>query len=72
VVPLGDAAHTMPLSGGAGANVAAQDAAALSRVLTLPGSLAEGLAVYQADVAHRGAVAVAESMRMAQASMRLD
>ncbi|WP_328447938.1 FAD-dependent oxidoreductase [Amycolatopsis sp. NBC_00438] len=72
VVPLGDAAHTMPLSGGAGANVAAQDAAALCRVLTMPGSLAEGLAGYQADVTRRGAAAIAESVRMAQASMRLD
>jgi 2-polyprenyl-6-methoxyphenol hydroxylase-like FAD-dependent oxidoreductase len=72
VVPLGDAAHTMPLSGGAGANVAAQDAAALCRALVSPGSLSEGLAAYQADLVRRGTAAVAESVRMAQGSMRLD
>ncbi|KDN20342.1 FAD-dependent oxidoreductase [Amycolatopsis rifamycinica] len=72
VVPLGDAVHTMPLSGGAGANVAAQDAAALCRALTAPGLLSEGLAVYQADLVRRGTAAVEESIRMARGSMRID
>ncbi|RSD19468.1 FAD-dependent oxidoreductase [Amycolatopsis eburnea] len=72
VVPLGDAAHTMPLSGGAGANVAAQDAAALRAALVAPGLLSEALAEYQSDLVRRGTAAVEESVRLAAGSMRLD
>jgi 2-polyprenyl-6-methoxyphenol hydroxylase-like FAD-dependent oxidoreductase len=74
VVPLGDAVHTMPPTGGVGANTALRDAAALSRALAavtrgeLP--LAEAVAGYQADMVKYATEAIEMSLNIAKWSMR--
>ncbi|MFE0021534.1 FAD-dependent oxidoreductase [Amycolatopsis sp. NPDC059021] len=74
VVPLGDAIHAMPPSGGVGANTAARDAMALCSALTGVArgerSLPEALARYQADMAGYATEAVTMSLRIAQWSMK--
>ncbi|ONI77884.1 monooxygenase [Actinosynnema sp. ALI-1.44] len=74
LVGLGDAVHTMPPSGGVGANTAVCDASVLCRVLTevdrgerdLPDALAD---YYRAMVVH-ASQAVAMSLRIAQWSIK--
>jgi 2-polyprenyl-6-methoxyphenol hydroxylase-like FAD-dependent oxidoreductase len=76
VVPLGDAVHAMPPSGGVGANTAARDASALCRALTAVDRgerpLPEAVGEYQAEMVRYGTEAVTMSLRMAKGSMKID
>ncbi|GIF07071.1 FAD-dependent oxidoreductase [Actinoplanes siamensis] len=73
VVPLGDAVHTMPPSGGVGANVALRDAAALGAALLRADRgeqpLADAVADYQARMVEHATEALAMSMRIAEWSI---
>jgi 2-polyprenyl-6-methoxyphenol hydroxylase-like FAD-dependent oxidoreductase len=76
VIPLGDAAHTMPPTGGVGANTALRDASSLSRALAavsrgeLP--LADAVAGYQAEMVAYATEAVNMSLKIAKWSKQLD
>ncbi|MEV4441057.1 FAD-dependent monooxygenase [Streptomyces sp. NPDC049577] len=74
VVPLGDAVHTMPPSGGVGANTAIRDAAALARALTDAAGgardLAGALAGYQREMVRYATEGVEMSLRIAQWSIK--
>lgn len=74
VVPLGDAVHTMPPSGGVGANTAIRDAAALAGALAAVASgertLADAVSGYQADMARYATEGVEMSLRIAQWSIK--
>ncbi|MBP2327292.1 2-polyprenyl-6-methoxyphenol hydroxylase-like FAD-dependent oxidoreductase [Kibdelosporangium banguiense] len=76
IVPLGDAVHAMPPSGGVGANTAVRDASALSRALVAVDqgkqSLAEAVAAYQEAMTGYATEAVVMSLKIAQWSMKLD
>ncbi|MDQ1041667.1 2-polyprenyl-6-methoxyphenol hydroxylase-like FAD-dependent oxidoreductase [Streptomyces sp. V3I8] len=73
VVPLGDAAHTMPPSGGVGANTALRDAAGLGRALSEAAAgredLAAALASYQQAMAEYAEEGVQLSLRIAKWSI---
>jgi 2-polyprenyl-6-methoxyphenol hydroxylase-like FAD-dependent oxidoreductase len=70
VVPLGDAAHTMPPTGGVGANTALRDAsglcAALASVAGGEHGLAGALARYQAEMVRYANEAVNMSLKIAE------
>lgn len=74
VIPLGDAVHAMPPSGGVGANTAARDASALCRALTAVACgerpLLAAVADYQTEMVHYSTEAVTTSLRIARWSMR--
>ncbi|GAA1268282.1 FAD-dependent monooxygenase [Kitasatospora nipponensis] len=74
VVPLGDAVHSMPPSGGVGANTAVRDAEALTRLLTavVRGELelAEALAEYQKAMVEYATEGVEMSLKIAQWSIK--
>ncbi|MEV7603586.1 NAD(P)/FAD-dependent oxidoreductase [Kitasatospora sp. NPDC089797] len=74
VVPLGDAAHTMPPSGGVGANTAIRDAEALTGLLTAVDrgerELGEAMAEYQKAMVEYATEGVEMSLRIAQWSIR--
>lgn len=74
VIPLGDAAHTMPPTGGVGANTALRDAAGLCRALTaaLRGerALPDAVAEYQRDMVQYATEAIDMSLKIAKWSMK--
>ncbi|OXM62262.1 MULTISPECIES: FAD-dependent oxidoreductase [Amycolatopsis] len=74
VVPLGDAAHAMPPSGGVGANTAVRDAAALTRALLAVDrgerEIADAVGEYQTGMVASATAAVAMSLRVAKWSLR--
>jgi 2-polyprenyl-6-methoxyphenol hydroxylase-like FAD-dependent oxidoreductase len=65
VTLLGDAIHTMPPTGGVGANTALRDAATLARELTGGTSLVDAVAAYERVMLPRGFEVVDSSLRMA-------
>lgn len=70
VVPVGDAGHAMPPSGGVGANTAVRDASVLATALAAVSrherSLADALAAYQREMVEYATEAVTMSLRIAQ------
>lgn len=76
VVPLGDAVHTMPPTGGVGANTALRDGAALSRALTRVSrgeqSLTEAVTEYQTEMVKYATEAVDMSLKIAKWSIQVD
>ncbi|MFH8349809.1 FAD-dependent monooxygenase [Streptomyces sp. NPDC018045] len=74
VVPLGDAVHTMPPSGGVGANSAVRDAAALTEALAAVDrgerGLADAVAAYQKDMVEYATEGVEMSLRIARWSIK--
>lgn len=74
VIPLGDAVHTMPPTGGVGANTALRDASALSRALTSVirdgRPLPEAVAGYQQDMVRYATEAIEMSLKIAKWSMK--
>ena len=74
IVGLGDAIHTMPPSGGVGANAAVRDASVLRRALAAVArgelGLAEAVDGYQREMAEYANESVGLSLRIAHWSMR--
>ncbi|RRQ88615.1 FAD-dependent oxidoreductase [Streptomyces griseofuscus] len=74
VVPLGDAVHAMPPSGGVGANTAARDAAALTGLLAAVDRgervLADAVRDYQKAMVEYATEGVEMSMRIAEWSIK--
>ncbi len=74
VVPLGDAVHLMPPTGGVGANTALRDAAGLCAALTAAADgrvpLPEAMAGYQRDMVAYATDAIEMSLRIARWSMK--
>ncbi|MFD9893903.1 FAD-dependent oxidoreductase [Amycolatopsis sp. NPDC059027] len=74
VIPLGDAVHAMPPSGGVGANTAVRDASALARALVAVDrgerSLGEAAARYQEEMVTYATEAAALSLRVAKWSLK--
>jgi 2-polyprenyl-6-methoxyphenol hydroxylase-like FAD-dependent oxidoreductase len=74
VIPLGDAVHLMPPTGGVGANTALRDASGLCRALTAVSrgelSLLDAVARYQADMVGYATEAVTMSLKIARWSMK--
>ncbi|AJT61732.1 hypothetical protein T261_0039 [Streptomyces lydicus] len=74
VIPLGDAVHAMPPSGGVGANTAVRDAATLAGELLAVDrgerSVAEAAERYQADMLRYATEAVATSLQVAKWSLK--
>ncbi|GAA3083766.1 FAD-dependent oxidoreductase [Streptosporangium carneum] len=74
VIPLGDAAHTMPPTGGVGANTALRDAASLCRALASvtrgERSLPDAVAEYQREMVKYATEATEMSLKIAKWSMR--
>jgi 2-polyprenyl-6-methoxyphenol hydroxylase-like FAD-dependent oxidoreductase len=76
VVPVGDAVHTMPPTGGVGANTALRDASTLSRALAEANrgalTLADAIARYQAEMTEYAMAAVRMSLKVAKWSIQVD
>ncbi|WP_042387068.1 FAD-dependent oxidoreductase [Streptacidiphilus melanogenes] len=76
IVPLGDAVHTMPPTGGVGANTAMRDAAVLARELARvergEATLAEAVTVYQTEMVGYATEAVQMSLKIAKWSLQVD
>jgi 2-polyprenyl-6-methoxyphenol hydroxylase-like FAD-dependent oxidoreductase len=76
IVPLGDAVHTMPPTGGVGANTALRDAAVLSRELSRvergEATLAEAVTAYQTEMVGYATEAVQMSLKIAKWSLQVD
>jgi 2-polyprenyl-6-methoxyphenol hydroxylase-like FAD-dependent oxidoreductase len=73
VVPLGDAVHTMPPTGGVGANTAMQDAAVLAGALVAAQrgerDLTDALAGYQDEMVRHSTRAIEMSLKIAKWSI---
>lgn len=76
VVPLGDAVHTMPPSGGFGANIALRDASALRGALAAVNrgsrSLADAVTEYQLEMVKYATEAINMSLEIARWSIHAD
>ncbi|WP_042432533.1 FAD-dependent oxidoreductase [Streptacidiphilus anmyonensis] len=76
IVPLGDAVHTMPPTGGVGANTALRDAAVLTRELARVErgevSLTEAVTAYQTEMVGYATEAVQMSLKIAKWSLQVD
>ncbi|MHA6763562.1 FAD-dependent oxidoreductase [Streptacidiphilus sp. PAMC 29251] len=76
VVPVGDAVHVMPPTGGVGANTALRDGALLSSALIRASRgeqpLAEAIAGYQAEMTVYANEAVNMSLKIAKWSIQID
>jgi len=76
VIPLGDAVHTMPPTGGVGANTALRDASALCRALAAVSrgeqSLADAVTEYQTEMVRYATQAVNMSLNIAKWSKQID
>jgi 2-polyprenyl-6-methoxyphenol hydroxylase-like FAD-dependent oxidoreductase len=76
VVPVGDAVHTMPPTGGVGANTALRDASTLSRALAEVNrgalTLADAIARYQAEMTEYAMAAVRMSLKVAKWSIQVE
>lgn len=74
VIPLGDAVHLMPPTGGVGANTALRDASGLSRALASVDrgerSLVDAVTDYQTDMVRYATAAVQMSLKIARWSMK--
>ncbi|MDM4718168.1 FAD-dependent monooxygenase [Micromonospora sp. WMMA1363] len=74
VIPLGDAVHLMPPTGGVGANTALRDASALCRALTAvargEAALVEAATGYQAEMVRYATEAIEMSLKIARWSMK--
>jgi 2-polyprenyl-6-methoxyphenol hydroxylase-like FAD-dependent oxidoreductase len=74
VIPIGDAVHAMPPSGGVGANTAVRDAATLTRALLAADrgecSIAEASKRYQAEMFEYATEATATSLQVAKWSLK--
>lgn len=74
VIPLGDAVHTMPPTGGVGANTALRDAAglcgALTSVIHAERPLLDAVAEYQAEMVKYATDAINMSLNIAKWSMQ--
>lgn len=74
VIPLGDAVHTMPPSGGVGANTALRDASSLCRALVAVSrgerSLLAAVTDYQADMVQYATEATYLSLKIAKWSIQ--
>jgi 2-polyprenyl-6-methoxyphenol hydroxylase-like FAD-dependent oxidoreductase len=76
IIPIGDAVHTMPPTGGVGANTALRDASTLCRELTAVSrgeqSIADAVREYQEEMVQYATAAINMSLKTAKWSLQID